>query len=227
MKTLIAGTSYIKDQHALWLAQTWVALGKSLNPDSDLLLVDTPAPFDPVVELDCDSRLAIRQFPDNIGHLTSTGRDGWGRATMEALSYAIQHDYDYVALLDADLIFCQSSEAIFRMMEDEHRVACSVRCPEYGWLEGIFFFNVRWLRATNFIRRYDWPNMQFGQLPELIMESLIGADLYLLPLLGSRDDGQRVTPESARDLVWLTHNHDPETYRALIRARVGNLESIA
>jgi hypothetical protein len=217
MKTLLAGTSYVDTELKLWLVQQWDRIGKKLNPETDLLIIDSNSPI-PIENL---PNSEIYQFGDNIGHLESTSRDGWGRAMCKAVEISIERNYDWLVTFDTDLIFTkQVYPIIFDLICKEKEVG-STRSPIYGWLEGIFFFSVPWLKRNNFIEKYNWPAMKKGIFPERYMESLIGFDLYDLQLKGIRDDWEICKEENLFEVFpngcdWLTHCKNQKVYEKLI-----------
>ena len=74
-RTLIFGTSYIADQTARWVLEQWMRITRKLNPDTDILLIDSASP----VHIPAFAGVRHKQFTENIGHIWRSGKDGWGR----------------------------------------------------------------------------------------------------------------------------------------------------
>lgn len=226
MRTLIAGTSYIRDLDSLWLASQWGRVTRTLNPNSDILVVDTPGPMDwNVGELLPDtetSRYRWYRFHDNLGDLQKDGRDGWGRATMFALNLAVKTEYDYIALYDLDVLMCKAMEPTLDYMTQEGWKVASTRCSAHGWLEGIELLSVPYIRESNLIARYNWESMRAGVFPERRLEEIFGWDLRIIDLIGLRDDHQTLTPQNIwklfpNGLDYLTHNKNMDVYREVLK----------
>ncbi len=227
MKTLLAGTSYIRNPYQLWIAEQWVRLGKLLNPNTDLLIVDSDSPLRPEDNLPDIRRTTILQLGDNIGHLTYPApynKDGWGRATCEALDWAV--DYDYVATIDLDVIYVDPVEPIFTWMAENNIRVANPREPNYKWLEGITFWDTGYLKDSAFTSRYNWPSRGPQDSPqEYLMEGLMGEALTVIDLPGMRDDTNTLTPENLfmvfpSGISWLTHCQNKAVYLTLM-ARYG------
>src|SRR5512146_1735288 len=98
MKILIFGTSYVAGQHSRYLFGLWRDLVRRLNPGTDVLVVDSASPDMPPVD-----GMTVLALEGNIGHLSKTGRDGWGRAFSAGLRHAVECQYDYVVHIETDL----------------------------------------------------------------------------------------------------------------------------
>ena len=221
MKLLIAGTSHVKNDLGLYLCHEWMRMARRLNGDHvDLVLVDSFNPNN--LAWEPTHGVERIQFPDDIGHLVSTGKDSWGRATMRALQYAIDGNYDMVATYDYDIMFTYSIAYHAQKMWDLGIKAASTWAYPYSWLEGIFIFNVQWLQTQAFIQAYDWENTPVNAHQEIQMERAIGeGNLWILPVRGLRDDRGEVTRANIWQAFpfgcdWLTHCHDKGAYEALV-----------
>ena len=232
MKLLLAGTSYIRNEKALYLVNEWMRMGRRLNGDSvDMILVDSFNPNN--LTWGTTDGVEKIQLPDDVGHLNSTGRDGWGRATMHALQYAIDKQYDMVALYDADLMFTRAIRPYAEMMWTAESKVASVIGTPCAWLEGIFIFNVEWMAERDVIGLYDWKSRVSTDCAEVYMEQAIGRprqtghnpdpdSLWILPIIGRREDGGLVRLENMQDVFpfgcdWLTHCQDFRVYEALAK----------
>lgn len=229
-RTLIFATSYVKDFTRRDVVKLWAKVTAKLNPDHDMLLIDSASPVDPREFLgwsDYDSDKPINRvvyrFDDNIGHLSANGRDGWGRAFCKGVQIAIDRGYDYIAHLDSDLIFCKPVEPIIAKL---HRSGVKVAMPmSYPYLfteTAVLFVSVPYLKEIDFIARYDWDHPVPGRIPELRCEDIFGDDLFCLPLRGLRNDGNQVSWQtfdraSFYGMDFLTHSADTGLYDRLLR----------
>lgn len=237
MKTLILGTSYISaaqegaQNYGAKLAEMWARLARHLNPDCDILIVDSASPINPAdvlrpigfieAQIVADSdfphnfvisdgaedpaerfrRNGVLRFPDNIGHINTTSRDGWGRAFCKGVEYAFDWGYDYIAYCDVDILFARPVGPIIEKMA---RSGVKASCPvdtQYAFLEnGLMFLDVAYLRDSDFIGRYNWPSRTRSadpmEIPEMVFERLMEDVLFTLPLRTYRDDMKRITPNN-------------------------------
>lgn len=233
MKVLIFGTCYVATPERQKLTSQWAALHRRLNPECDLLLVDSASPIDPLENMratggvytgcgylmkfyDADG-IRVQSFTDNIGHLSHDGRDGWGRAFCHGLKYAIEAGYDVVAHVEGDSLFRLPVMSIGEQMERDGIRVASVPIG-YGeaqrstWVEtGLMFFEVDYLRKSNFIAGYDWPNRTAKPQPEIVIRRMLGEDLVMLPLKAERSDKGEITVDNVTEFDWITHCA-PEVY---------------
>jgi hypothetical protein len=203
-RILIFGTSYINTADKQWLAEQWARVLKDKNPDCDLLIVDSASP------MHIPSGVELFQFPDNIGHLMSTGRDGFGRAFCKGLDLAVERGYDAVAAIDADYLFMQPVRPIAEAIAG----FASPPGPPYPWCElGISFASCAWLKDSKLTTRYDWQHMSRDVFPEHRFRELAEPDFkWLYNLRGYRNDDGRV---DLAQLDWLTHG-PITTYKAFL-----------
>src|ERR1700684_3743503 len=126
MRTLICGTSYVQGLAGCEVLQMWRDLTVRLNPGVDILVVDSASPFRMVKGADFD----LIRFEDNLGHLFHGGRDGWGRAFTHGVLYAIDKEYDWLALLDCDLLLARPvGEILGKMIRSGVRAAAPMAIP--------------------------------------------------------------------------------------------------
>lgn len=146
-RVLIFGTTYVDTPERAELTKLWYKLHSALNPDCDLLLVDSASPSFPSgwaipgelsrVHTTGETPFSVYQFKDNVGHLSrngpngasSKGRDGWGRAFSMGLDYAAgsrtppqegaQRLYDYVVHIEGDSLFKHPVMPIIERMRRE------------------------------------------------------------------------------------------------------------
>jgi SAM-dependent methyltransferase len=232
LRVLIFATTYIDTPERLRLTEQWVDLHKRLNPGCDFLLIDSKSPLDPS-RLDCE----VWSFPDNIGHLSrngpdgpnSKGRDGWGRAFCQGLSEACWRGYDYAVHIEGDSLFRLPVMDIVRQMKRDGIKVASVpvegtKRKEVRWVEtGLMFFECNYVRASDFTKRYDWPNRTTSPTPERVIYDMLGADLRMMPWKAERGDKSQITVENVTRLDWVTHCHDrPEIYDRFVAAAIGD-----
>lgn len=234
MKTLILGTTYISaaqegaQNYPLKLVQLWARLNAHLCPDTDMLLVDSHSPVDLMGALEgIAPRLKIHDMRDNVGHLNSTGKDGWGRAFCWGVQHAIQQHYDYIAYCDADIICTvPATRVIERMAKANVNAACPWNTM-YDFAEnGLMYLSVPYLRDSGFVERYDWQNRTRSpnprDIPERVFEDLMGDDLWILPMRGMRNDLDQLTVNNFAHRwpyggpSWLTHCRDIRLYDLML-----------
>ena len=205
-RVLIFGTSYIDTQERRWLAEQWLRLVRAVNPGISVAVIDTPGPVDWRPPTDWDFR-----FVDNIGHLTATGRDGWGRAFVEGLRQADAIGYDYAIHIECDLLFArQVMPVIERMRRHGIKAVSTVAAPHRFIETGLLFLDMEYVRDSRLVERYHWQTSSLQALPEQRMEALLGDDLFLMPWWGVRDDDKLLTPGTMTAhfpvrMDWLTH----------------------
>lgn len=222
-RILIAGTSYVADEGKRDLVQLWTRVTRHLNPDVDILLVDSASPFDPNSFLPMgDSNLYVKRFPDNVGALTQGGQDGSGRAFCEALDTAAK-EYDYVAFIETDVIFALP---VTPFIEKMHKASVKVTSPvaaPYQFPEfGLSFWSSEYLRESKFTARYDWQNVPKWPIAEWRVLSLVGEDYWTLPIHGCRNDDNRLNVANVTNYfpymppAYLTHCADYGLYYRLL-----------
>jgi hypothetical protein len=226
-RTLIFATTYVDTQERARLTKQWADVHKTLNPDCDFLIVDSASPL-----IDADTiewnGAPIHQMGDNIGHLSRGGRDGWGRAFCKGLEHAIEHGYDYAVHIEGDSLFRRSVMPIVQQMQRDGTKVASVpvegtKRKEIGWVEtGLMFFDVNYLKSTDFIAKYDWPNRKERPTPEKVIFNILGRDLKMMPWKAERGDKSQITVDNVCDLDWVTHCHgQPEIYDRFVDGVLG------
>lgn len=240
-RVLIFATTYVDTAQRLRLTYQWAALHKHLNPECDLLMVDSKSPLlwdedggpaPGLTKVDCP----VYSFPENIGHLSrngpggpaSKGRDGWGRAFCEGLNRAVLDGYDYAVHIEGDSLFRLPVMPIVRQMRSDGAKVASVpvegtRRKEVGWVEtGLMFFDCAYVRDTRFTDRYDWANRKQSPTPEKVIFNILGKDLKMMPWRAERGDKSQITVENVTNLDWVTHCHDrPAVYDRFVAAAKG------
>jgi hypothetical protein len=216
VRVLIFGTSYVEGQHSRYLFGLWRDLTEKLNPAIDMLVVDTASP-----DLPSLGRANLIRFEDNIGHLSRTGRDGWGRAFCAGLQHGVDNRYTHIVHIETDLLFARPvAEVLEKMRGAEVSMAASVASP-YAFIDtGLMFMTFSAAKA--FLRKYRWEDRVQSDLPEVVIGQMFEDRLFTLPLWGMRNDLNVLTPRNMTQLFpggidWLTHCKDPAVYREFLR----------
>ncbi len=158
MKILVFGTTYCASPARLRLLEQWAEALQRIAPDCDHLIVDSCSPvfdlaslpnlsrFDPLVTVPSETapvavgRRSALTFPDNIGHLSQGGRDGWGRAFCQGLICAMANGHDYVVHVEGDLLTRLDIPRLCLSMREGRINALGAITPNKGWLEtGLVF----------------------------------------------------------------------------------------
>jgi hypothetical protein len=219
---LIAATSWVADEGARELCKLSYRTIRTLNPSEPLIVIDACSPFDPNLFL--PGNPVIYRFDENVGAINRGGRDGAGRALCRAIDYAIDQNYDYVAIQELDFIFARPIRPVIERM---HKAGVKVASPglaaPYAFVEwGIFFVNVDYARESKFVDRYDWEHSQPWPLVETKLEQLFGDDLFLLGLRGMRNEGNQLNVANLANYfpyanpAWLTHCADHNVYTRML-----------
>lgn len=225
-RILVFATTYVDCKERAKLTEQWLSLHMGLNgEDCDFLIVDSASPFQPLIPegftaipyVDgISSRLMLHSFPDNVGHLSRGGRDGWGRAFSFGLQAAIDGLYDYVVHIEGDSLFKRKIRPIIDHMKREKVMAASTPVKGMirdlaGWVEtGLMFFDVEFIQRTRLVERYNWPLRKAAPTPEVVIRNLLSRDLAMMPWKALRGDKQQITHENvlSLNLDWLTHCHN-------------------
>ncbi len=198
MRTLILGTCYLSagtegaQNYGLRLVELWAKVMRKQNPNCAVLLVDSASPVDP----SCIKNVGLHRLSENVGHLNTTGRDGWGKAFTEGVGIAAGNDFDFIVYVDADIILTTSVEPIVEKMVRSGAKAAVPMCMSYHFLEnGVMFLDTD--TARRFTEAYDWESRTRTtspmDIPEMVTEKLLADDLFTLPLRIWRDDGNVLT----------------------------------
>lgn len=228
-RTLIFATTYVDSPDREKLTKQWIKLTTELNPECDILLVDSASPLKEWKD-DLPSGVSIFDFGDNVGHLSRKGRDGWGRAFCYGLQYGVDHGYTYVAHIEGDSLLRTPVAQITRRLNQESKGCASIAVKgmkgerEYPtWIEtGLMVFTTDYLVTSHFIEHYDWPNRKESPTPEVIVRQLVQDSLVLLPLKGERGDKNQITKSNVKELDWVTHCHvNTEVYDVFLNDCLG------
>lgn len=217
-KILIAGTSFVDNEHTRELVKLWYRAMKHQNPDEDFILIDAPSPFDP--EQFLPKGLNIFRFEENVGAITRGGKDGAGRGFSKAIELAAAGHYDYVAVYETDFIFCPPiRQVINRMHKAGVKVASPSLATPYRFAEwGILFIDVKYAVESRIVERYDWQNSPTWPLVEMRLERLFGDDLFFFNFPGFRNESNDINAANIANhfpygtCQWLTHCADLNVY---------------
>ncbi len=215
-KTLIFGTAYVATQEQRYAFTLWRDLVTKLNPATDILVVDSASPALPDT-----GPIKVLQLGDNIGHLGTTGRDGWGRAFCAGLRYATEAGYDRAVHIETDLLLARPVAPIIAKMEAVGvRIAAPMANPHQFIETALMFMDVQHMFESKFIEAYDWEQVTPGIFPENRIWQIMEQTLFGLPMRGLRNDLGQLTPKTMARMFplgmdWLTHA-DPATLRAFM-----------
>ena len=183
-RILIVGTSHVPDEARRDLAKLWLRVVKNLNPGIDVMLIDSGSPFDPSKFLDIE----VFRFEDNIGAISQGQRDGSGRGFCKALEFGVERGYDYVVPWEADMIFVLPVVPIIEKMDRVGVKVAAAFADPYQFLEwGFSFWSVKYVKESNFIKRYDWENSPRWPIPEFRVQYLTQYEIFVLPFHGYRN----------------------------------------
>lgn len=229
-KILIAGSAYIDNEGLRELCKLWTRVVSYLDPHTDVVIIDSCSPYEPGAFLKWpvqadesnDGILGgqwIYRFPDNIGHLSRGGEDGAGRTFCKSMELAIVGQYDYVAVIETDLIFLRSVSEVVNRMHRNGIKAAALSNPQYNFPEfGATFFDVKWLKDFGLVEKYNWKHSQPWPIPEIRIMNLLEDYLMLFPLYGMRNDQNALTEHNMANMfpygpiAWLTHCRDFSLY---------------
>lgn len=244
-RVLIYATTYVDCKERLLLTKHWLDLHQKLNPDCDFLLVDSMSPMQKDIlalgkftqpgDVEQEGqKLRFFTFPDNVGHLSRKGRDGWGRAFCYGLDKAVEWGYDYVVHIEGDSLFRLPCVPIAEQMQREGVKVASIpvlgtKYIERAWVEtGLMFFSVKFLRDNGFTKSYNWPRQTGAPTPEVVIHRMLGPNLKMMPWKGLRGDKAQVNNGNilALDLDWVTHCHnDVWVYDKYIAHTIANMST--
>ena len=219
MRQLIFSTSYCHDQASRYLVSLWAGLTRRLNPDADIILIDSASPCLPDLS---DLDINVWSFPDNIGHLGKTGKDGWGRAFCKGLSDAIALDYSQAVFIESDLLFANPiGPTLEKMWRMDVPFACPMAAP-YQFIEtGLMFMDVKAMDRHALIENYNWEKPVANEPPERRIENILSPWLFTLPFRGCRNDYGYATAKNFDEAFpfgcdYITHCDDFAVYKKFL-----------
>lgn len=230
MKTLILGTCYLSagaegaQNYGLRLVELWAKVMRKVNPDCDILLIDSASPVDP----SGIDGILVHRLDDNVGHLNNGGMDGWGRSFTIGAMTAFDQKYAHVVYVDADIIMTAPVAPIVQKMARRGVKAAIPMCMSYHFLEnGVMFLEAE--TAYDFVRAYKWEDRKLSpnpiDIPEMITEKLLADELFTLPLRIWRDDGNVLTVNNLEHAFpyglpdGLTHVRDFAVYQRFLELK--------
>ena len=218
--TLIFGTCYIGTVIMKCHVELWCKLMRKLNPETDILLIDSCSIYSPQ-EFAASNGINFIDFGNNVGHLSLQGRDGWGRAFCKGIQYAIDNNYKYVVYTDADIFLSFPVKSVIDKMERTNVKICTPFDITYLFIEnGVVFADVNYMNESRFISKYDWENAN-QPIPEHRCASLWQDELFILPILGFRNDSSHITHQNVENpqIQYLTHCKDFSLYQHFLESR--------
>lgn len=243
MKTLIFGTFFVANLPRAELVEMWIRIQKHMNPDLPILLVDSNSEnmwTDFVPSLRDIERVVVPDgaplpplkpglnwvtFPDNIGHLSLNGGDGWGRAFCRGTQYAIDHGYDYVVHIESDLL---NRVPAAKMVEalNQYKLGALAPLTSRDWLceVGHMVMRTSFLKEIDFIKQYNYKlaNRGFESWPEHWIEEIMSPSMLYYNWKGGRSDGHYPTqpiifPDRIDWYDLITHAPYHDYYELFIR----------
>jgi hypothetical protein len=229
MKVLIFGTMYLRDEKSCLFVNAWYECWRRYNSQHDFLLIDSNSDekwlqkldipvqrdirqYDDVFSVRIDKRETIVSFPDNIGHLFSTGRDGWGRAFCAGIANATYNHYDYAVHIESDLLFKGRVSDIVEEMREKSYPVLSTKSWVHGFLEtGLMFMNVSFLNNICFLSKYNWQSLTRKDYPEWIISGILGMqNIHLKYWIGDRNDFGQIKDDDVKKCIYLTHCNEQQ-----------------
>lgn len=148
---------------------------------------------------------ALVRYHESLGHFFHGHthgrpvRDGPGRAHSLALRMAEAAGYDRACYIEADCLFRRPVGPIMDAMTKPVGCQRRIDSPAYGYLDWHVWpiADMAWLKAFDFVSRYDWKNRvgePGGERPgEYVYEDIFGDHLEVLPIDVVRGDVYALT----------------------------------
>lgn len=249
-RILVAGSAYVHQEGLRELAILWKRVVEHLDPGVDIVVLDSVSPFSPATFLgwpeisekedqptgDMEMFLNLKsgntdnkplrwvyKFRENIGHLSRGGEDGAGRTFCRSIELGIAGGYDYVAIIETDLIFLRSVTEIVERLKNSGTHIAAVPNHQYQFPEfGVTFVDCKWAKQVDFVGQYDWKRSQPWPIPEIRIMNIVRDELMLLPLYGMRVDQMAVRADNLPNFfpyyppAWITHAASIDVYMKAI-----------
>ncbi len=248
LRILVVGSAYIHDEGLRELCRLWARTVLHLDPHVDIVICDSRSPFEPGVFLDwpvveekydTDDGLenwhdaidlsgekplrCIYRFKENIGHLSRGGQDGAGRTFCKSIELGINMSYDYVVIIETDLLLLRSVTDLCLRMDRSGGVIAAVPNAQYQFPEfGVCIVNCGWAQEFGFIEKYNWKSSQPWPIPEIRIMNIVQDYLMLLPIYGIRIDQTGLTAQTLQNafpyfpIAWITHAQSLDVYMKAI-----------
>jgi hypothetical protein len=232
-RILVAGSAYIHNEGLRELCKLWTRVVQHLDPNVDIVIIDSVSPFEPaaflnwhcvgdgedIVTADGQCQDWVYRFKENLGHLSRGGEDGAGRTFCKSIELGIEGGYDYVAVIETDLIFLRSITDICKRMRRSGTQMAAAPNAQYQFPEfGACFIDCRWAKEFDLIGKYNWKKSQPWPIPEIRLMNIVQEYLMLLPVYGIRVDQTGITAISLQNYfpyyppAWITHAEDFQIY---------------
>lgn len=224
LRTLIYSGCTVNSELKCDMTALWSKVIMAINPTCDVMLFDTASDIDPATFI--QPGITIEYFKDNPGHLAHGGGDGAGRTFCAGFERAVMLGYDYVVMCETDMFFIRPVEQVVARMAKAGVKAACLQMPFYQFFEFAFSaFNVKWVKDTQLVERYNWRTAPMTPIPEQRVEWLCGDDLFVLPYHGIRNSMHWATAENLTGLFpykppdWLHDNaaKDLSVVKAFLR----------
>lgn len=216
-RVLIYGTIFVDSQPRQKLCEQWLTLHRHLNHDCDLLLVDSKSPL-PLTSsgFEWPANAKVWDFGDNIGHLSRSGQDGWGRAFCRGLEIACLEKYDYAVHIEGDSLLRRPVRPLIEEMVRQGKQAASTDVVGTerimrGWVEtGLVILDIPWVKKRGVVAAYDWRARTVKPTPEVWLGGIIAENMWKMPLKAWRGDKNQINHNNvlSLDLDWITHCHN-------------------
>ena len=212
-RILVAGSAYVHSEGLRELCKLWTRVVSHLDPAVDVVIIDSVSPFEPAVFLGWDAvgeneygeyrkeivapgappDRWIYRFNENLGHLSRGGEDGAGRTFCKSIELGIEGGYDYVAVIETDLIFLRSITDICKRMRRTGSQIMAMPQLQYCFPEfGACFIDCRWAKEFDLIKKYNWKGSQPWPIPEIRLMNIVQDYLTLAPIWGMRNDQKQL-----------------------------------
>jgi hypothetical protein len=232
-RILVAGSAYVHDEGLRELCKLWSRVVQHLDPNVDIVIIDSVSPFEPAVFLEWPVTIEgyddyrdvrghqkwIYRFKENIGHLSRGGQDGAGRTFCKSIELGIEGGYDYVAIIETDLIFLRSITDICKRLQRTGTPIAAVGNQQYQFPEfGVCFVDCSWAKEFDFVGKYNWLSSQPWPIPEIRIMNIVQDYLMLLPIYGIRVDQTGLTAQTIQNYfpyfapAWVTHAQSLDVY---------------
>ena len=172
MKILITSSGHIRDLIRQMLLELWARNIKAIEPDIDVLYIDSSSPVDAAailapfgfkdlgdidddcpIDLSAGGRFACRFPTPDWGHRSNEG----GRAVRKGLKAAIDNGYDYVFYWESDVLISRSVRTeVEKMARNGVKVTMPLSIEYHFCHTELCVYECNYLRETGFVDSYNW-----------------------------------------------------------------------